>query len=151
MWYRAANRQGERVILKTMASRAGASICAARNQKQASACDHGSDFCKEQHSIARVSLLAAFLVFSDLGEWCMLFIFRPIRRRSRPSPARGPFQPSAPLFGLGIDCRYCHSSVETSRSRHSSNSHLHERHSQVWTVPQKRSGMQFAFVYQHGH
>ena len=50
----------------------------------------------------------------------------------KPQPV--PFSHQHHVTGFGIDCRYCHTSVETSSNgRHSSDQDLHEQPPQTWT------------------
>jgi len=98
-----------------------ASICAARI-KTGFGCDHGR-FLKEQQQHARVSLLAAFLVFSDLGECVYAVIFRLYTDVTSLAGKRS-FQPSHHVPDWHRPAVIVIVPSKLPRSRHSSHSHL---------------------------
>src|ERR1051326_6597996 len=72
-------------------------------------------FGKSSNSIARVSLIG--LVFGFFGFWGVVYaVYRSpyTTEVNVPLAQPVPFSPQHHVAGLGIDCRYCHTSVEKS-------------------------------------
>src|ERR1051325_3251022 len=72
-------------------------------------------FSRSSNSIARVSLAGGF--FGFFGLWGLIYlIYRsPYTTDANvPRAQEVPFSHQHHVAGLGIDCRYCHTSVETS-------------------------------------
>jgi hypothetical protein len=92
-------------------------------------------FGKSSNSIARVSL--AGLVFGFFGLWGVVYaVYRSPYTTdvNVPRVQQVPFSHQHHVSGLGIDCRYCHDSVETSAFAGIPPTHTcMSCHSQVWT------------------
>ena len=92
-------------------------------------------FGKSSNSIARFSLLAAF--FGFFGFWGLVYaVYLSPYTTDVNVPRRQPvpFSHQHHVSGLGIDCRYCHDSVETSSFAGIPPTHTcMSCHSQVWT------------------
>lgn len=92
-------------------------------------------FGKSSNSIARVSLLAVF--FGFFGFWGLVYAvyLSPYTTDvAVPRQQQVPFSHQHHVSGLGIDCRYCHNSVETSSFAGIPPTHTcMSCHSQVWT------------------
>jgi hypothetical protein len=72
-------------------------------------------FHRSANSLARISILALIGLVALLG-WLGLELFRSryVTRQSEVIPQPVPFSHNHHVAGLGIDCRYCHTSVERS-------------------------------------
>ena len=91
-------------------------------------------FGKSSNSFARASLVGAFAGSSDSGAWSMRFTGRLTRRINRAAGASVPFSHQHHVAGLGLDCRYCHTSVENSSfAGIPPTETCMTCHSQVWT------------------
>src|SRR5262249_38022958 len=94
----------------------------------------GQIFARSSNSVARATVL---ILFAGLfGFWGIVYavycsLYTPIVRVPLAHPA--PFSHAHPGGGLGLDCRYCHSSVETaSFAGIPSTEVCMTCHSQVW-------------------
>jgi hypothetical protein len=92
-------------------------------------------FGKSSNSIARVSLAA--VVFGFFGFWGVVYaVYRSPYTTdvNVPRVQEVPFSHQHHVSGLGIDCRYCHDSVETSAFAGIPPTHTcMSCHSQLWT------------------
>jgi hypothetical protein len=72
-------------------------------------------FHRSANSLARISIVALIGLVALLG-WLGLALFRSryVTRQSEVLPQPVPFSHNHHVAGLGIDCRYCHTSVERS-------------------------------------
>src|SRR6059036_267362 len=92
-------------------------------------------FGKNSNSIARVSLLG--VLFGFFGFWGLVYaVYRSpyTTEVNVPREQRVPFSHQHHVSGLGIDCRYCHSTVETSSyAGIPPTKTCMNCHSQIWT------------------
>ena len=74
-------------------------------------------FHRSTNTLARVSVVAMVGLVALLG-WLGLTLFRSryVTRQGEVTPQPVPFSHNHHTAGLGIDCRYCHTSVEKSAS-----------------------------------
>lgn len=87
------------------------------------------------NTLARVSLAAVVGGAFLLAGAFYFYIWSPYQTRVRvPIPQPVPFSHQHHVGGLGLDCRYCHTSVETSASAGMPAVHTCMTcHSQIWT------------------
>ncbi|MDP9122701.1 MAG: cytochrome c family protein [Acidobacteriota bacterium] len=73
-------------------------------------------FPRSANNVARISILALVVIVSFAG-WLGLELFRSsyVTRQGEIHQQPVPFSHEHHVAGLGIDCRYCHTSVEQSR------------------------------------
>jgi Cytochrome c7 and related cytochrome c len=72
-------------------------------------------FRPRSNTIARAGLAAAVLILGATG-WCVYAIYWSpwTTREMNPIPQPVPFSHKHHVYGLGLDCRYCHTRVEDS-------------------------------------
>lgn len=74
-------------------------------------------FHPSMNTISKVTIFGAVFFLAGLGALWGLFIRSPyITQASEIKPQPVPFSHKHHVSGLGIDCRYCHTAVETSAS-----------------------------------
>jgi Cytochrome c7 and related cytochrome c len=92
-------------------------------------------FSKGSNSVARVTLIGLFVFF--FGFWGLvyaIYLSPYTTDQNVPRPQQVPFSHQHHVSGLGIDCRYCHTSVETGPFAGIPPTHTCMTcHSQVWT------------------